>query len=429
MISMQSYKIISIALLVLSLPVSALETAIDLGLGLEHTNNALKSSVDKKSELEQIATAGLGLNHEGPSITAEIGYSVEFRAYDKNTQSDETALTGDALIVYEQIDQRLRWTLENSRRSILSDSELSNIQSNREDRSITSISPELILRPSRADAFVTKLTYSVIDYEESEQQDSDRAEVSLSWQRRMSALDTASINISYQDIGFDNGPSVFQQESDYEYYQGSVGYSAELSQLNYSLNLGYNESLRDSGDIDGGYVRAEASYEDGSSRWSVLIGQELTDTSQQNGNYDLSGLGDFTNSSGGVDVFERRNVDLTYSGGSVCAVCTVSVSLLYKDDDYEQLGNDTDEYAIRTSFGYRITRLLESDISAGARRISYGDDGRDGYDLTEVEARIVQSMLKLSIEYSLGYENRESDDVNNDYEEVRGGISISYRFN
>ncbi|MFT5928038.1 MAG: hypothetical protein ACI805_001155, partial [Candidatus Azotimanducaceae bacterium] len=96
-----------LALLLQSLHASALDTTFELGAGLEYTSNALKTSTDERSDIEQQAIAALGLTHEGSSVIAEIDYIARFTAYDENTQSDQTEVTGDASIVYEQMDKQL----------------------------------------------------------------------------------------------------------------------------------------------------------------------------------------------------------------------------------------------------------------------------------------------------------------------------------
>ncbi|EAW30031.1 hypothetical protein GP2143_01260 [marine gamma proteobacterium HTCC2143] len=416
-----------LAVLVLSLPalqVSALETTIDLGAGLEHTSNSLKSSTSERSELEQKILAGFGLNHQGGSVVAEIDYRAEFTAYDKDTQSDETAITGDASIVYEQIDQQLYWTLENSRRNVVRDRALTNIEENREDRSITTISPELILRLSAADAINMRLSYSDISYDDDDQQDSNRAGASASWQRSLSKVDTVSLNIDYQDVSFDTG------NNDYEYYRATIGYSAALSRLSYSINIGYNESQRESGNTNGNYFQAESSYQDGSSNWRLSALQELTDTSMGDGNGDFTGLSDFNSSSLEVDVFERTNVELEYNNSALCGACLFSAAVLFTAEDYEELNDDTDEVAFRTSLSYQISRLLSLRGLLGYRDISFkNDNARDDYSIVNAGFSVNQSLTRqFSMVYSLAYEERDSSVASGDYDEWRGGIRIAYVF-
>lgn len=413
-----------LALSLSSLQVSALETTIDLGAGLEHTSNALKSATSEQSELEQNVIAGVGLNHQGASVVAEIDYRVEFTAFDKGTQNDETAITGDASIVYEQIDQQLYWTLENSRRNLVSDRSLTNIQSNREDRSISTISPELILRPSAADALYTRLSYSDIRYDSSDQQDSTSTGASLSWQRNLSKVDIASLSLNYQDVSFDSG------FNDYEYYRATIGYSAALSRLSYDIALGYNESQRDSGNISGGYFQAGATYQDGSSGWRMSVLRELTDTSRGNNNGDFTGLDEFGSSALEVDVFERTNVELEYNNSAVCAACVFSAAVLLDSEDYEELDNDTDEYAFRTSLTYQLSRLLSLRGQLGYRDVGFKNNAiRDDYTITNAGFSVNQAVTRqFSIVYSLAYEERDSRAASGDYDELRGGVRVAYLF-
>ena len=413
-----------LALLIVSNPLSALERSIGLGAELEHSDNSLKTNENERSELEQRVTADVRLEHEGESIVADVNYDAVYIDFDKDTQDDETSVVGNASIIYEQIDNQLFWTLENSRRNVVRDRALADVQSNREDNSISSISPRLILRPTAVDSIDTRLGYSRIDYEDSGEQDSERLSAGVSWQRRLTKVDTVSLNISYQDISFDLGAD------DYEYYLASVEYSARLSRLNYSVAVGYNESQRDSGDADGGYLDVEADYTSGASRWSLQLLHELTDTSRGNNNSDFTGLGDFSSSGGQVDVFERSNLELGYANSAVCDACTFDASLWYQEEDYKNLDNDNNELAARISLSYRYSRLLTVRGNIGYRDLSFeGANPRNDYDISYYGLNLSQTITRnFSISYQLRFEELSSSANDDNYEELRGGISIRYQF-
>jgi hypothetical protein len=413
-----------LVLLLQSLQASALDTTVEFGAGLEHTTNALKTSTDERSDLEQQAIAALGLSHEGTSVIAEMDYIARFTAYDENTQSDQTEVTGDASMVYEQMDNQLYWTLENSRRNLVRDRALANIQSNREIRAISSIGSELILRPSASDAIYTGLSYSDTSYGDSDQQDSNSAGANISWQRSLSEVDVASLNINYQDVKFDTGVG------DNQYYRATVGYSASLSKLSYNIDVGYNTSQRESGTANGGYFQGQSSYFDGSSMWRLAVLHELTDTSRGGEIGDFVDLDDFYNSSLDVDVFQLTNLELEYNNSALCRACLFSAAVLLQSEDYEELDSDSDEYAFGTSFTYQISRLLSAGVLLGYRDFRFkNNNARGDYNIVNVGFEINQSLTRqFSVVYSLGYEEGDSSASTGDYDEVRGGIRIVYVF-
>ena len=413
-----------LALSLQSLHASTLDTAIELGAGLVYSSNALKTSTEERSELEQQAIAALGLSYESRSVVAELDYIARFTVYDEDTQSDQSELTGDASIVYEQMDDQLYWTFENNRRNLVRDRALANIQSNREIRSISTIGPELILRPSASDAIYTGLSYSDTSYGDSDQQDSSSTGASISWQRSLSEVDVASLNINYQDVRFDSGLG------DNQYYRATVGYSASLSKLSYNIDVGYNVSQRESGDAGGGYFRGESSFLGGSSSWRLAVLHELTDTSRGGQIGDFIDLGDPYNSALEVDVFELTNLELEYNNSGLCEACLFSAAVLLQSEAYEELDNDSDEYAFGTSLTYRINSLLSAGVLLGYRDFSFKNNNtRDDYTILNVGFEVNQTLTRqFSVVYSLGYEQGDSSAATGDYDELRGGIGILYVF-
>jgi hypothetical protein len=413
-----------LALSLQSLQASPLETTVELGAGLEHSSNALKTSTGERSELEQQAIAALGLNYESSSVIAELDYITRFTVYDENTQSDQAEITGDASITYEQMDDQLYWTLENNRRNLVRDRALANIQSNREVRAITTIGPELILRPSASDAIYTGLSYSDTSYDDSDQQNSNSTGASISWQRSLSEVDVASVNINYQDVKFDAGLG------DNQYYRATIGYSASLSKLSYNIDVGYNTSQRESGDANGGYFQAETIYLSRSSSWRLAGLHELTDTSRGGEVGDFVDIGDFYNSALEVDVFELTYLELEYSNSALCGACLFSAAVLLQSEDYEELDNDSDEYAFGTSLTYQINSLLTGGVLLGYRDFSFkNNNARDDYTIVNVGFEVNQTLTRqFSVVYSLGYEQGDSSASTGDYDELRGGIWIGYVF-
>ena len=410
-------------LLSVSTQLFALEREINLRAGLEHTSNALKREMNEQSELEQHVAAGIKLAHVGSSVEVDIDYDATHIAYDKETEDDETSVVGNATLVYEQIKQQLFWTLENSRSNILSDKAAVDVQSNREDRSITTASSRLILRPEKVNSVLTELSYTNVEYEDSAEQDSNHIGADVSWLHKLSKVDTASVNLSYRDVSFDLG------KGEYEYYLATVAYAAELARINYSIYAGYNESKRDEGVFRGNYFRAEANYKGGASDWSLGLLQELTDTSRGNNNTSTS-QGDFDGSGTEIDLYERTNLTLGYVGNGLCAACTFNIDLNYEAQDYETLHDDNNELGVKATLAYELTRLISIKGLVGYRELAFtGQNIRDNYDITYYGMRLQQGVTKaFSVNYALIYEERDVHAASGGYDELRGGITLRYLF-
>lgn len=421
----QRYIFVS-ALALMPAQLWAVDGSVSVGVGLEHTDNSLLTNINQRSELGKNADFGFQLTHEGESIAANASYVATHSAYDKSTQDDQTSVTGEVSVVYEQIKEQLFWTIENSRSNVLRDRQLADLESNREDRSISTISPALVLKVTPVDAINTSIFYSDIAYQDTEEQDSSRMGGSIAWAHSFSKIDQVVTGFSYQEVMFD------LEEADYEYYLATIGYQAELSRLSYNISAGYNESRREvADDVDGVYFSASATYSREPSSWQVNISHELTDTSQQNNNGDITGIGVSNNLGADIDIFERSSIQLTYSNSAiVCGACVVNASIIYEREDYETLENDGDEFGISLGLNYSYSRLLS--VGANVQYTDFiftGANARGEYDILEYGVNVSRTITQaLNISFQLAYSERNSDNSTRDYDELRGGVRLQYTY-
>ena len=401
----------------------SVEMSVVVGAGLEHTDNANKSKTNTISEWQSKASADFSLQHSGSELNVELGYRADYTHYDKDSQEDDTTLEGDALLVYEQIANTLTWTLENSRRSVLKDKALDDLQSNREDRSISSIAPRLILKLSPRDSLIFDASYTDIQYDDSDQQDSNRIGAGMLWAHNLSAVDALSARLQYQDVSFEKQQSV----NDYEYYLATLGYQAKLSRLSYSVDAGVNQSKRKTDDYEGYYFNGDLDYQYHANTFSLTLVHELTDTSRGDNN---EGLGDFNNSSGDIDIFERSNVELSFTNKNLCNTCSIRVFALEELEDYENLSKDSREFRAGINFGYKFTRLLTAGVEVDYSELRFVNGNGDAdYDTLRYRLRLNQSLSReLSLDWFVSFEDKTSDNNVQNYDELRGGVSISYRF-
>jgi hypothetical protein len=402
----------------------ALDLGFDVSVGVDHTDNSLKVSENKVSDIEYYGQAELEIDHDGQAFSADIDYSAETISFERNTQDDGTIVTGDAVLVYKQIPQRLSWTVENSRRSVVRDRELTDILSNREERSISKISPAMILRVSPLDSIRTVLSYTNIDYEESVEQESERTGAQIGWLRNLSKVDTMYLNVNYEDVELD----VYS----YDYYLATLGYQVVLSRFNYEFVVGYNESQRDKGNASDSYFSLAAEYDDGSGSIFSLRGvQELTDTSRRDNNDSVDGFSDFNGgNSVEVDLFTRTNVELEYVNSKLCGLCTFHTLLIYEEEDYKDLNNDVEEYVARVTLSYELTRLWSLRGSATYRDASFKNDNLiENYDISIAALNLYQQISRqFELVYEIAHEERVSQDSDAQYKELRGGIRFNYSF-
>ena len=417
--------VVFMALLLSGQSLYALDFTISAGVGVQYTDNALKVADDEESDYETRLEGSLGLDHEGKSWLVDMAYQAAYLEYAEDTQSDSTEINGRASVQYEQFQDVLFWNASNSIRSIVSDRRDADISDNRENRSISTFSPELRIPVSRVDSLNTTLSYSRIAYEESNQQDSERLGGSVGWTHRFSRVDTLDITGAYDDVSFDSALN------EYEYYTTRLTYASTLSRLSYSLVVGYNETQRDFfEDADGLYFNANFLYDNGASQLELNLLQELTDTSRGNNNDSLTDLGDSASASGFVDVYEVVSGELAYNSQAICSVCDVRLSVLVSEESYEILPDDSREISASVEFDYNFSRRssLGMDVTYSDTAFT-SNNPRADYDLQLYNMFFQRTITRnFSMRLSTSFEKRSSDAASDSYEEIRGGISVSYEF-
>ncbi|ARN74509.1 hypothetical protein [Oceanicoccus sagamiensis] len=399
-----------------------LEINASAGLQAEHSDNMTKVPANKRSDLKSTVSASINALHKGEKLTLDLSYRGDHSTYQQDSFDDETRVNGNGSLVYEQIDQQLIWTLENSRKNVIKNKALNDVEENREDRSISKASVDLILRPTSVDSITLTPSYTDIKYEDTDDQDSERVGGVLSWNHALSKIDSFGLRVNYDDVTFDR--DIF----DYEYYLYTVNYQAQLAKLSYAIAVGVNESKRVSDDYDGQYIKANAAYKLNAGVFDLAVLQELTDTSRGTNN---EGVSESSSDFELIDVFERRNIELSYNNQAICNSCNIELTLSYEDEDYEFLPRDNEEYQLSVGLSYQWTRLISLNVKTEWQDVSFSNQvlGQGDYEGVAYRTGLNwQVAAKLLTSVYMAYEDREFDSGVRDYDELKGGVSINYSF-
>lgn len=402
----------------------ALQTTLDVGAGASYTDNSNLAPVNEQDDLETSIFADATANHSGASVSADAGYRVERVQFDKETQQDETVTTGEGSVEWRQVPNTLTWRLTNSVREVLQDKSLTNTQDNRDGRSITTATGIYTARPGQANTLSLSGSYSDIRYDNTNTQDSERTGARAQFSRALTPVSGASLTVNYDDVTFDNSIS------DYEYYNASVGYSTQLSRLSYDIQIGYNEQkFQQNRSVDGTSYDIRADYSSSGSSWSLALAQNLTDTSVGNFNQSISGLNNSANTNNISSSYERTSAELIYANALLCQSCNWNIRGMYEEQRYELGGDDNDESAISTSLGYALTRYVGVSGAVEYREVVFvGTNPLVDYDVITYRVNCGIALgQKLSMAIFASYAERNSEDGTSDYEELRGGLSLSYK--
>ena len=402
----------------------AYDAHLSAGVGVEHTNNSTKVSENGPSDLKQQANLDLGLSRKGESVDADIGYKVGYIDYSRDTQRDSTEISGNLNVDYRQVENLLVWHLKNSVRNVKRDTALVNTSDNRENRSISSISPEFTFRLSSVDTLQLTPSYTDVSYETSNN-DSERIGTVMDLSHSLSSVDSLGLSLNYNKVDFSAAGA------DYDYYRAVVFYRAQLARINYSVSVGYNETDRDSFSktISGNYFSAAANYSHGYSSFGLSFLQELTDTSLGNNNDSITGVSPGQDSST-VDIYRRRSLQMDYTTRALCSTCSVNLYLSVEDKNYEGTTPDNVESTAGVRLGYELTRLSAISLDASYTNTAY--DGRvtpSDYDEQHYRINWRREVFRdLNLNIYVGYEERTSSEPTREYDELVGGLACNYRF-
>jgi len=427
---MKTIKSIATTLYLLSLavPSYALESSLNVSLGMEHTDNGEKTERNEISDTEQRVAIDFGLSHETQQFQSTLDYNVARNRYDEETQDSNTEVDGALSFTYEAIEGALFFRLDSSTRNIVNNKAALDVADNRQNRTITTFAPEWILRTSSASELSLSVNYSDIRYEESEG-DSNRSGASIKWSSMRSKVDVISAQVNYFEVDLD-GTELGRAELDYDYYQTYISYAASLSKLQYTISVGYNETRRnDAENIDGGFLNSAFNYTDGASNWSLELGRELTDSSQGNNNGGSDQFSSFQNASGTVDIYETTTTQASWSADVICAACSVDVSFSYVEDDYDTQPRDSEEISARFGVSYDYSRLTKISFDATYSEFTFSNDEAIelDYDRTLARLTVVRQMGRdFSIRAFVSSEERDSERLDASYEELVVGLTLTY---
>lgn len=409
--------------------VQALEFDAKGDLRVEYSDNARRASDDKVSELQEEISLELAGSHAGERVTADFRYRADRRFYNEDSQDDKSTLEGVATLRWEQIAQALFWDLEHRRKDVMRDNALVDLQENRDERDITTLSPLLILRLTDVDSLQTRLNYTMITYREADDLDSTRYGGSLTWAHRFSMTDSLFVTAESNEVDFDSN---FQE--DYRYDALTVAYSAQLARINYTVTLGYNAANRDAGnDFKGPIYGLDARFDDGLNEWYARLDSRITDSSMGDANRSIfDGIDVSDTTLGRADIVKKTFAEIGVVSQAICSSCQIGAAVFYDQEDYDTQPRDNDEYGIELDGSYRLSPQSALRASYRFRTVTYSGASnlRSDYDqhefLLEYSRRLTSD---LTGEAYVGRSQREGGGTfGQDYDENIIGIRLSYKF-
>lgn len=399
--------------------------ALDLGLGAEYATNPARVSEDEESDVASVASARIALQDKDGALETDMGYQLQHRDYVDDVEDDETAVDGKAALKWHALPRHLDVILQHQVSQTQTNLRTTDTPSNRERRSILTGGFDGFIRFTPVDDIVISPRYTDVKFSESDQSDSQRSQVDVSW---VHALD----GVSRFSFGGGVGKSAFDENGrDYDFTSVLVGYQAALARLNYSISGGISKFDRDEGDnVDGHILRADINYATDTFDVGANVASELTDTSfgLAGNTFQLEGFTPSDTNFDQVDILQRSQVDL-YWRQRIDASTSLNVGFGAVKDDYETTTQD-EEVIYASVDGNRVLNSYWT-IGTGARfeRVEFTDDplGSD-YDETTLQINgRYQATQRLDFRLTIMRVDRSADSSAAEYTDNVVAMTVNYR--
>lgn len=413
-----------------ALPVYAENFGANISLSSQVSDNPNKTADDQNNVNERQDEYALGVfgNYENSVITLEANYVASENRFEKDSQPDRSILEGDSQLRFGKESQLFDLLLVHSRRSLLNTPDDIDVLANRDERDIVAVIPTFHAPITAVDDVLVRASYSRTSYRYNELRDSEALGGSLIWQHKLSAVDVLELSAQQTEIEFEFVPT-----SNYTYQNVMLSYSAMLSQFKYTVAAGYNVSKPEVGEeYSSPNFAAEVDYVSGANRFTLYAYQGITDSSTGDANRQSVGgaidPGDVSGTE--VDQIERRSLDLRWALQAICERCELSVNLFARDDNYININEDNKEHGGGIGASYRLSNAAKLSVNF-QRRDQRFDENVTGEEFTYDEIRgEYQYDFVSDLSATLYIEKLERESQNNltDYEELIGGLTLTYNF-
>jgi hypothetical protein len=215
-------------------------TTLTLDLGVDHTDNVARTSVDPESET--IGTLGLGvaIDTKRPRLTAEVGANLEYQKYLDNTFDPEVIGGVDATLGFALIPDRFVWMLEDNYGQISNNRLVADNPDNRQDFNYLSTGPDITLPLGARNSIFVSGRWSDTYYEDADQ-DSTGIDASAAFIHALSEMSNVSLNGSWSQIEYDNNDPAFE---DNEIREAFLRFDATGVKTALVVDVGYTETTR-----------------------------------------------------------------------------------------------------------------------------------------------------------------------------------------
>ncbi len=397
----QSVYLLASAMASLSLltsPAYALDFSGEASVGLENTDNSLRTRTNEQDEL--IVSAGVSgrLQENTGAFTSDISASVFQDHYTEDTFGDETNFNLRGMANWAIVRDRVDLIVQDFYQQRDINSLASSTPNNTQDTNVFSISP--VMRFALANRHQLTVTPAFRDfYYEETIEDNQQLALQADWLYLLNRTMNVGAGVNFAETDYEDNAL-----SDHTITSPYVIVSGERAKFDYRLNVGTTEIDRDTlPDEDGSMADLFVSYgKTDRSRITLRLASILTDaSSNQFDSLTAIENGDFDNEQITSDVLRNEVMRLQYNLNQDRLSSSAWVEL--RDLDYK-VDNSLDREV--QEFGINLTYNLSSLMSASFRAVS-----RDT-DVTLTNRNDDAMLLGVGMGYRLSRQLRTSLDIN-----------------
>ncbi len=407
----------------LSVASNAAEINYELRGGLTLSDNVNRGRVVKTDDAILSVGGIADITHDSSHVDFDLFADLDVLYYVDNTFNSEVVGALDADLAVDFVQDTLSWVTENRFGTLRTNPLQSGSPGNRENINSFSTGPELDIRFSSVTTLNIGARYrnNAFDVRDT---DNDVIAASVSLRRALSRHRTISLNLTQDDVDYDN--DLFNQ--DFERRAAFVRFRSAVSRGTLSLSVGANEVDVDGQSTDGTLL--DFSFNRRLSERTTLglrYDQRYSDAGDifRRGESNRRGFYDTQTVGGLGSPFEHRrievSVDVARSSGSVFA------ALRHNDESYETFNElNRDMLEGRFNLDHRFRQNWRMEFGARVAKIDYRDLDREDDDLsiTVSVGRRLSRVLHADLRYA--YLDRSSTDPFSEFSENRISLVVTY---
>ena len=402
----------------------ALEFGVILSEESEYTTNSGQTDVDEVEEWIHSPGLELSAEHAGPAYDLNVDYRFAREIYQQDLYDDQNEATGVADLRWRVLPERLDFIANHTRTQSAIRAIAAATPDNRQETYSSSAGPILRFNPRGSDQLEFQYQWFDRGAEESDV-DSITHESSARYIIASSQTNSIVIEATNRQVQYDNGLI-----PDLEYDIARVGWLRTGADVTFSVYGGFNnvERTNDRDDVDGFAGQAELEWQANSRTTLPLTGaRELRDRSENLASGRVTEDLDYLVSSDLGEVFTntRGSLRIAYAFDRTTSI---SAAISYDDEDYEDVGRDSEIITTSLSFSRALNTLTDLAFSVSNASQEFLDE-RDDSDRLTFDLNVTRSFgRRLDLVVGFGYEERDSDGegLTSNYEEWIATISLRY---